>query len=82
MANLEIKEAILVRFKIVNNNHQQDSGVFYTLIFKKPIGQLIDIFPENFIFLKHLIQNFQNMELWLTDQNSKLLKLEDKKNTT
>ena len=82
MPNLEIKEAILVRFKIVNNNHQQDSGVLYALIFKKPIGQLIDIFPENFIFLKHLIQNFQNMELWLTDQNSKLLKLEDKINTT
>ena len=38
VANLEIKEAILVCFKIVNNNHQQNSGVFYTLIFKKPIG--------------------------------------------
>ena len=52
MPNLEITETVLVRFKIVNNNHQQDSGVLYTLIFKKSIGQLIDIFPENFIFLK------------------------------
>ena len=52
MPNLEITETVLVRFKIVNNNHQQDSGVLYTLNFKKSIGQLIDIFPENFIFLK------------------------------
>ena len=52
MSNLEITETVLVRFKIVNNNHLQDSGVLYTLIFKKSIGQLIDIFPENFIFLK------------------------------
>ena len=52
MPNLEITETVLVRFKIVNNNHQQDSGVLYTLIFKKSIGHLIDIFPENFIFLK------------------------------
>ena len=68
MPNLEITETVLVRFKIVNNNHQQDSGVLYTLIFKKSIGQLIDIFPENFIFLKTFnseLSEYGTMVNWL-----------------
>ena len=74
MPNLEITETVLVRFKIVNNNHQQDSGVLYTLIFKKSIGQLIDIFPENFIFLKTFnseLSEYGTMVNWSKFQTAK-----------
>ena len=49
-ANLHILE--LVRYDIVNNNYQQDSRVFYTFIPNKSFGQLLEISPKNFIFLK------------------------------
>ena len=49
-ANLHI--LVLVRYDIVNNNYQQDSRVFCTFIPNKSFGQLLEISPKNFIFLK------------------------------
>ena len=43
-------------------------------------GQLLDISPENFIFLKTLNSEFLCIKVWLTDQNSKPLEVEDKVN--
>ena len=40
-------------------------------------GQLIDISSENFIFLKTLESEFSYTEVWITDQNSKTLEMED-----
>ena len=45
-------------------------------------GQLIDISPKNFIFLKTFDSEFSYIELWLTDQNSEPLNIEDKTNIT
>ena len=47
--NLEITEAVLVRCNIVNINDQRNSRVFVP---NKSFGQLLDISPKNFIFLK------------------------------
>ena len=58
MPYLEITEIILVHCNIVNKNYQQDSRVLYTFIPNKSFGQLLDISPDNFIFLKLLSQNF------------------------
>ena len=52
MYPLEITEVVLIDFNIVNNNYQQDSRVLYTFVPNKSLGQLIDISPKNFIFLK------------------------------
>ena len=50
--NLEITEVVLVHCNIANNNYQQNSRVLYTFVPKKSFGQLLDISPKNFIFLK------------------------------
>ena len=51
VSHLEITEVVLIHCNIVNNNYQQDSIVLYTFVPKKLFGQLLDISPENFIFL-------------------------------
>ena len=51
MPHLEISEVVLVHWNIVNNYYQQESRVLYTY-FNNYIGQLLDISPNNFIFLK------------------------------
>ena len=38
---------------------------------------MLDLSPKNFVFSKTFISDFSYIEIWLTDQNSKLLKLED-----
>ena len=50
----------------------------YTFIPNKAFGQLVDISPENYIFLKTFYSEFSYIEVWFTDQNSKLLHIEDK----
>ena len=44
----------------------------------KSFGQLLDISPENFIFLRTFDSEFSENEAWFTDQNSNLLEIEDK----
>ena len=56
--HLEIIERVLIHFNIVNNDYQHDSRVLYTFVPNKSFGQLLDISPQNFIFLKFLSQNF------------------------
>ena len=82
MPHLEIIEVILVHCNIVNNNYQQDSRVLYTFVPNKSFGQLLDISPKNFIFLKTFDSEFSYIEVWFTDQNSKPLEIEDKINIT
>ena len=50
--NLQITEAVLFHCNIANNGYQQDSRVLYTFALNKSFGQLLDILPPNFIFLK------------------------------
>ena len=80
--HLEITEVVLVHCNIVNNDYQQDSRVLYTFVPNKSFGQLLDISPKNFIFLKTFDSEFSYIEVWFTDQNSKPLEIEDKINIT
>ena len=50
--HLEITEVVLVHCNIFNSDYQQDSRVLYTFVSNKSFGQLLDISPNNFIFLK------------------------------
>ena len=80
---LEITEVALVHCNIVNNDYQHDSGeVCYTFTPNKFFGQLLDVSPKNFIFLKTFDSEFSYIEVWFTDQNSKPLGIEDKVNIT
>ena len=86
--HLEITETVLVHSSIVvhcdivNNDYSEDSKVLYTSVPNKLFGQLIDTPPKKFIFLKTLDTEFSHIEVWFTNQNSKLLKIEDKINIT
>ena len=77
-----ITELILVHCNIVNNDYQQDARVFYKFVPNKLFGQLLDISPKTFIFLKIYNSEFSYIEVWFPDQNSKLLEIEDKINIT
>ena len=82
MPHVEITEVVLIHCNIVNNDYQQDSRVLYTFVPNKSFGQLVDISPKNFIFLKTVNSEFSCIEVWFTDQKSKPLEIEDKINMT
>ena len=46
----------------------------------KTFGQLLNISPKNFIFLKNFNSEFSYIEVWFPNQNSKPLEIEDKIN--
>ena len=80
--HLEITEVVLVHCNIVNNDYQQDSRVLYTFVPSKPFGSLLEISPTNHIFLKLFNSEFQDIEVWFTDQNSQPLEIEYRINST
>ena len=55
---------------------------FVPIVYNKSSGQLLDISPKNFIFLKTFNSKFSYIEVGFTDQNSKLLDIEDRINIT
>ena len=77
--NLEIADVVLDHCNILNNNCQQNTRVLYTFVPTKLFGQLLDISPTDFTFLKTFKSE---IEAWFTDQNSKLLEMDDKINIT
>ena len=76
--HLEITEVVLVHCNIVNNDYQQDSRVLYTFVPNKPFGSLLEISPTNYIFLKTFHLEYDEIIVWLTDQNSQPLEIEDR----
>ena len=78
--HFEITEVLLVHCDIVNNDYQQDSRVLYTFVPNKPFGSLLEISPTNRIFLKTFNSEYDEIKVWLTDQNSKPLEIQDRIN--
>ena len=79
---LEITEVVLIHCNIVNNTYQQNPRVSYAFVPNSSFGQLLDISPETFIFLKTFDSEFLYIEVWFTDQNYNPLEIEDKINIT
>ena len=71
--HLEITEVVLVPCNIVNNDHQHDSRVLYTFVANNSLGSLLEISPTNHVFLKTFSSEYDEIKVWFTDQNSKLL---------
>ena len=65
--HLEITKVILVHCNIVSNDYQQDLRVLYTFVLNNSFGQLLDISPKNFIFLKTFDSEFSYIKVWFTD---------------
>ena len=80
--NGEIKEVVLVHCNIVNNDYQQDSRVFYTFVPNKPFDSLLEISLTNHVFLKTFNFEYDEIEVWFTDQNSNPLEIKDRINLT
>ena len=80
--HLEITQVVLIHCNIVNNDYQQDLRVIHAFVPNKSFDQLLDISPKNIIFLKPFDSEFSHIEVWFTDQNFKLLVVEDKINIT
>ena len=78
--HLEITGAVLVHCNIVNNDYQQDSIVLYTFVPNKLLGSLLEISSTNHIFLKSFNSEYDEFIVWITDQNSQPLEIEDKMN--
>ena len=72
---LEITEVVLMHCNVVNNSYQQNSKVMYTFVPNKLFGQLLDISPKNFIFLKAFDSEFPYIEVWFTDQSYNPVKI-------
>ena len=65
---LEITEVALVYCNSVNNDYHQHSRVLYTFVPNKPFVSLLEFWPTNFMFLKTFKSEFQEIDVWFTDQ--------------
>ena len=76
--------SIRIYINKIENRIMFSSWALYTFAPNKLFGQLLDISPNNFIFLKAFGANFfgSYIEVWFTDQNSRPLEIEDKINVT
>ena len=79
---LESVEVVLVHCNLVNNSYQQASKVLFTFVPNKQLGQLITISPHSLVMLKTTYAEFQSTELQSTNQNNRLLDIEDSINIT
>ena len=53
---------------------------YYTVLCQ--INRLLEVSPANNIFLKTFNTEYDEIEVWFTDQNSKPLEIEDRINLT
>ena len=81
LPHLEVTEVVIFHFNVVNNDSQQDSRVLFIFVPSKPSASLLEISPTN-IFLKTFNSEFQDIEVWFTDQNGQPLEEEDRINLT
>ena len=78
----ESVEDLLVHCNLVKNDYQQTSKVSFSFAPNKQFGQLINI-PPHFLTMMNTVNNeFSFVEVWFTDQVSKILKIEDNINLT
>ena len=82
LPHLEVMEVVLIHCNIVDGDYQQDSRVLYNFVPNKSFGQLLNVSPKTFIFLKTFNSEFSYIEVLFTDQSSKPLETEDKINIT
>ena len=65
---------------VVINDYQLKSRMLFTSAPNKLRGQLLEISSKKFVFLQTFDLELSYIQVWFTDQNSKLLEIEDKMN--
>ena len=79
---LESVEVLLVHCNLVKNDYQHWSTVLFSFVPNKKFGQLINISPNIFTMMDRVNTESSHIEVWLTDQFSKPLEIEDNINLT
>ena len=74
---LEPVEVVLVHCNLVKNDYQHASKVLFSFVPNKQFGQLLNISPHVFTMMNTINTEFSSVEVWLTDQSSKALEIED-----
>ena len=67
---------------LVKNDYQQTSKVLFTFVPNKQFGELINISPYFLTMMNTVNTEFSSVEVWFTDQASKVLDIEDNVNLT
>ena len=80
VSSLEEVEVVLVQYNLVGNQYQQESKMLYTFTPNKSYTYLLNVKPSNLVFLKTCNLESGDIIITYADQNSKLLKIEDKVN--
>ena len=75
MSHLKITEILSVHCNIVKNYYQRILRVLYVFVPNKSFGQLLNISPKCFTFLKPFSSEFSYIEVRLAEQNSKFLEI-------
>ena len=63
VSHLEVVELVLIHCNIVDNRYQQKTRILYTFVPNKPFGSLLEISPQNHIFLKTFNSEFQEIKV-------------------
>ena len=82
MPSLEVFKVVLVQCNLLDNQYQQNSEVLYTFMSNKSYTCLLNVEPSNFVFLKTCNTDYDEIIIAFTDQNGRLLEIEDKVNLT
>ena len=82
LPKLESVEVVLVHCKLVKNDYQHASKVLFSFVPNTQFGQLLNISPHVFTMMNTVNREFPSVEVWFTDQSSKVLEIEDNINLT
>ena len=74
---MESVEVVLVHCNLVKNDYQHTSKVLFIFVPDKEFGQLINIFPHAFTMINTVNTKFCSVEVWITNEASKGLEIED-----
>ena len=77
---LESVEVVLVHCNLVKNDYQHTSKVLFSFVPNKQFGQLINISPHSLTMMSRVNTEFSSVEVWFTDQASKVFETEDNVN--
>ena len=67
---------------VVRNDYQYTSKVLFTFVPHKQFGKLINISPHSLTMMNTVNNELFFVEVWSTDQVSKVLEIEDNVNLT
>ena len=62
---------------LVKNDYQHTSKVLFSFVTNKQFGQLMNISPHSLTMMNTANTEFSFVEVWFTDQDSKVLEIED-----